>query len=99
MDMLEVFIDDEPIQTGTVNTLLGSWCRTWYDGISYICLPSQSGICGPENKDIPQKCILKQNYPNPFNSSTSIDYLLSEHSWVRLSVFNTPWTGNSCPGR
>ena len=88
-DTLEVFIDDEPIQTGTVNTLVGSWCRTWYDGISYICLSSQSGICCPENKEASPKFILNQNYPNPFNSSTSIEYSLSIPAHVTLSVFNT----------
>jgi hypothetical protein len=87
-DTLEVFIDDEPIQTGTVNTVIGSWCRTWYDGISYICTPSQSEICCPESIDNPPQFILKQNYPNPFNSSTSIEYSLSIPAHVTLSVFN-----------
>jgi hypothetical protein len=34
-EILEVFIDDEAIQTGTENTLVGGVCRSWYDGISY----------------------------------------------------------------
>lgn len=30
-----VFVDDEPIQTGTVSTGLGDTVRTWYEGVSY----------------------------------------------------------------
>ena len=32
---LEVFVDDNAIQTGTTGTLVGDTARTWYDGVSY----------------------------------------------------------------
>lgn len=32
---------------------------------------------------------LKQNYPNPFNPSTTIEYVLNEKSWVRLTLLNS----------
>jgi hypothetical protein len=31
----DVFVDDEPIPTGTVSTSLGDTVRTWYEGVSY----------------------------------------------------------------
>jgi hypothetical protein len=31
----EVWVDDEPVQTGTASTGIGDTARTWYDGISY----------------------------------------------------------------
>jgi hypothetical protein len=31
----EVFVDDEPIQTGTTATTVGNTARTWYEGISF----------------------------------------------------------------
>lgn len=37
---IEVFIDDEAIQTGTVNTMIGNAARTWYDGVSYASVLS-----------------------------------------------------------
>jgi len=32
---LNVFVDDEPIQTGTASTSLGDTVRTWFEGVSY----------------------------------------------------------------
>uniref|UniRef100_A0A7V3E6M3 Photosynthesis system II assembly factor Ycf48/Hcf136-like domain-containing protein n=1 Tax=Ignavibacterium album TaxID=591197 RepID=A0A7V3E6M3_9BACT len=32
---------------------------------------------------------LKQNYPNPFNPATTIEYVLNENSWVRLTLLNS----------
>ncbi len=37
---------------------------------------------------MPKSISLKQNYPNPFNSSTKIAYILSEKSFVNLTVFD-----------
>jgi hypothetical protein len=33
--VLDVFVDDEPIRTGTANTIVGDTARTWYEGVSY----------------------------------------------------------------
>jgi hypothetical protein len=32
---IQVFVDDEPIQTGTASTAVGDTARAWYDGLSY----------------------------------------------------------------
>ena len=32
---IEVFVDDEPIVTGTANTQAGNTVRSWYEGVSY----------------------------------------------------------------
>jgi len=32
---VEVFVEDEPIQTGTVSTTIDDTARTWYDGVSF----------------------------------------------------------------
>ena len=36
----------------------------------------------------PENFYLSQNYPNPFNASTSIDYLISKASDVKLLFYN-----------
>jgi hypothetical protein len=36
----------------------------------------------------PEYFILEQNYPNPFNSSTIINYILPEGSFITLEIFN-----------
>ncbi len=87
-DTLEVFIDDEAIQTGTASTQIGDVCRTWYDGISYTCLSEQGGICCPPDKEPKLTFSMKQNSPNPFNSITNVSYTLSKNTHVNLSAFN-----------
>ncbi|MFO8029611.1 MAG: T9SS type A sorting domain-containing protein [Cyclonatronaceae bacterium] len=39
--------------------------------------------------DAPGEYLLEQNYPNPFNPSTTIPYVLSQRSSVRLVIYNT----------
>ena len=38
---IEVYVDDESIQTGTTNTFIGDIARTWYDGVSYAILGNE----------------------------------------------------------
>lgn len=38
---------------------------------------------------IPKFFQVKQNYPNPFNSSTTIEYNLSQHSSMILTIYNS----------
>jgi hypothetical protein len=91
-DTLDIFIDDEAIQTGTENTLVGGVCRTWYDGISYSHPGKPTGDISvvklPEEEKLPLSFSLEQNYPNPFNSVTNISYTLSNKAHVTLSVFD-----------
>jgi hypothetical protein len=87
-DTLEVFVDDEAIFIGTENTPVGDISRTWYDGISYARAGDISGVCFPDNEELPFGFDLKQNYPNPFSSITNISYTLSKTAYVNLSVFN-----------
>ncbi len=87
-DTLDVFVDDEAIQTGTASTQAGDVYRTWYEGISYARIGDLSGVCLPDNEKLPLGFSLKQNYPNPFSSITNINYTLSEPAHVNLSVFN-----------
>jgi len=86
-DTLNVFVDDEAIQTGTTGTLAGNTCRTWYDGVSYANV--ETGIVNvPENTKPPSRFSLSQNYPNPFNPATTITYSLPKSTFVELRVFN-----------
>ncbi|MEJ2627488.1 MAG: carbohydrate binding domain-containing protein, partial [bacterium] len=39
---LSVYIDDETIENGTSNTMIGDIARTWYDGISYAMIKGTS---------------------------------------------------------
>jgi hypothetical protein len=43
-DSIEVFVDDEAIETGTTSNLIGDISRTWYDGISYATLGKEPAI-------------------------------------------------------
>jgi hypothetical protein len=43
-NIIEVFVDDEAIETGTTNNLIGNITRTWYDGISYANLSEKAAI-------------------------------------------------------
>ena len=51
--------------------------------------PGSAGI--KDKKDIDSNtvdCLLAQNYPNPFNRSTSIEYSISEESFVFLALYD-----------
>ncbi len=91
-DTLEVFIDDEAIQTGTENTLVGGVCRSWYDGISYAHPGKQtgdiSGIALPDKEKFQVGFELRRVHPNPFNSIANINFELSYRAHVSLCVFN-----------
>ena len=84
----EIFVDDEAIQTGTVNTPQGNVARTWYDGISYARLDTGSTANQIESEVISDKFSLEQNYPNPFNQITTITYSLQRNDYVNLKIFN-----------
>jgi len=47
---------------------------------------SPTGI--EEQDSLPEKFCLKQNYPNPFHKSTTIEYSITEASYVCLKVYD-----------
>jgi subtilisin-like proprotein convertase family protein len=60
--------------------MLDSW------GIKLLVDKAEGTFIGsPEARD---NFILKPNYPNPFNDQTSIDFELTEPSFVRLSIYD-----------
>jgi hypothetical protein len=86
---LNVFVDDETIQNGTSNTMVGDIARTWYEGISYAILDTASLVSVRQvDGKHPIEFALDQNYPNPFNSKTTITYSLSHNGYVSLKVYN-----------
>lgn len=41
---VDVFVDDEAIQTGSISNSVGDTARTWYDGISYAQVSPAAGL-------------------------------------------------------
>jgi hypothetical protein len=91
-DTLDVFVDDEAIETGTENNNVSDVCRSWYDGISYAHPGKHTGdisvVVLPDEEEFPVGFKLGGNHPNPFSSSTNINFVLSSRAHVNLSVFN-----------
>jgi len=55
-NVFEVFVDDEAIQTGTEDTLIGDVARTWYDGVSYASVDVDK-----DSEELPIEFSLSQN--------------------------------------
>jgi hypothetical protein len=85
-ETVNVFADDDAIQTGTTGTLIGNTARTWYDGVSYARV--QTGATGvvAVSSPAPEAFILSQNYPNPFNPSTRIKFRIPTSGVVALTI-------------
>jgi hypothetical protein len=47
-----------------------------------------TNIVSVEREEIPVEYALEQNYPNPFNPSTTINYGISERSFVELRIYD-----------
>ena len=86
---LTVFIDDETIETGTSNTLIGDIARTWYDGISFAKVETGTSSIGIEKNVLREKFGLSRNYPNPFNSITKIEFSCIKPGKVEINVYDS----------
>ncbi len=62
------------------------WVTGNYGIILKIDDPIENAI--GENIKLPNKASLLQNYPNPFNPATTIKYILTEDSQVKISVYD-----------
>ncbi len=72
-----------PLQLDAVNfNGWGPGDEIYYDDFMF------DQIVSVENEEIPIEYALHQNYPNPFNPSTSIQFSISQTSFVTLEVFN-----------
>lgn len=86
--IIDVYVDDHSIETGSSSKRIGNTARTWYDGISYASLDTNYSVNDIENVEIPEVIVLFQNYPNPFNPKTVISWQLAVGSHVELSIYN-----------
>lgn len=57
--------------------------------IDDVAFSGVSSSVALEDKNLPGTFVLNQNYPNPFNPSTTIQFSIPEHAFVKLEVFNT----------
>lgn len=51
--------------------------------------PSTTSVDVSDNNLIPDNYVLKQNYPNPFNPSTTINFSITNQSFISLNVYNS----------
>ena len=61
-----------------------------WENDKYLFIIENDQVVGVENPQnvIPNQVSLEQNYPNPFNPSTTINFNISERSFVELKVFD-----------
>ena len=86
---LTVFIDDETIQNGTSNTMIGDIARTWYDGIGFAKVDNVTTSIRTEKSVPPEKIELSQNFPNPFNPTTEIKFSFGKPANVEINVYDS----------
>jgi Secretion system C-terminal sorting domain len=55
------------------------------DGVEYGII---STVKFSLEESVPKQVVLKQNYPNPFNPTTSIRFVIPDHSRVKLTICN-----------
>jgi len=83
---LDVFVDDNAIQTGTTNTLVGDAGRTWYDGVSYAKVdPFQIRNL---YRNGPSAITVVWNSPRPGATLTTPSYTVQK----KYSLSDTSWT-------
>lgn len=51
--------------------------------------PATTSVDVIDNNLLPDDYVLEQNYPNPFNPSTTINFSITNRSFVSLSVYNS----------
>jgi hypothetical protein len=48
----------------------------------------EPGVQHANDTTVPAHIVLSPSFPNPFNSITTVQYEITEHSWVRLGISN-----------
>ncbi|MBI2428326.1 MAG: T9SS type A sorting domain-containing protein [Ignavibacteriales bacterium] len=56
-------------------------------GVYYFANTTVNAVNGIETR-VPFSIALQQNYPNPFNPGTTISFVLSQNSYVRLEIYD-----------
>jgi hypothetical protein len=90
---VDVFIDDNDIQTGTTGTAAGDTVRTWYDGVSYAAVtPVQINLNITYDRNASSATLSWNSIAPLLTSPATVTYtvqkknLLTDPDWITLAT-------------
>ena len=83
----DIRVDNIEVTDGILDISFNNWVS---DPVLFgLTVEQVSTGIKKSQSDMPDRFNLKQNYPNPFNPETTIEYELSERSFVTLKIYDS----------